>query len=128
MLNWIRAGVLPFPPFFGGGHQRQMAIFDEAGDDVGFVDLIEMRQNNLTVSGWVVADRVQMVLGGQTVSTVPDQLREDVAREKGLDPRAGFTLVMHAPPRLRAQSDPPGLVFTPRPGAFDIPSLSFSPD
>lgn len=127
MLNWIRTGVRTFPPLFGGGHLRQMAIFDSLGEDVGFVDLIELRQNNLTVSGWVVADRVQMVLGGQSVSTVPDQLREDVARQKGLDPRAGFTLVMHAPPTLRSQSDPPGLVFTPKPGGCDIPSVSFSP-
>lgn len=127
MLNWMRTGVLPLPVIFGGGQTQQMAIFDALGDDVGFIDLIQLRQNNLTVSGWVIADRVQMVLGGQSVSTVPDQLREDVEREKGLDPRAGFTLVMHAPVKLRAQSDPPGLVFTPKFGECDIPSLSFSP-
>ena len=125
MLNWIRTAGLPIPAIFGTTQGRQLAIFDAMGDDVGFVDLIHLRQNNLTVSGWVIADQVQLVLGGKVVSTVPDQLREDVAREKGLDPMAGFTLVMHAPSRLRAQSDPPGLVFTPKPGACNIPSVSF---
>lgn len=125
MLNWIRTAGLPIPAIFGTPEGRQFAIFDDMGGDVGFVDFIELRHSNLTVSGWVIADQVQLVLGGKVVSAVPDQLREDVAREKGLDPMAGFTIVMHAPSRLRTQSDPPGLVFTPKPGGRNIPPLSF---
>lgn len=127
MLNWIRTAVRPLPPIFGNMPGPKLAICDSVGNSVGFVDAIDMRRSILTVSGWVVADRVQMVLGGLSVATVPDQLRPDVAQERGLDPLAGFTLSLKVPPTLLAQCDPPGLIFTPKTGACDIPALSFTP-
>jgi len=95
---------------------------DQAGRQVGYVDIIEVTGGRLRVAGWVRARTVALHVAGQQVEMAPDLRRKDVAMELGYPDAVGFDLTLPADHQMLANADAPGLVF-----AVDDPRLAISP-
>jgi len=101
-------------------------IFDDAGQQIGFLDKVELNAGRLQVTGWVCARRVTLLFGSGVASVVPDILRPDVGSARGGDDRVGFEVELPVKFPDLAHADAPGLVFEPREGEVSIPPLSLS--
>ncbi len=84
-------------------------ILDGSGEQMGYLDRIEMQRGALLVSGWALADEVTLLVAGQSLSTVPRQRREDVARLLGLSPDVGFRLSLPCDIDVLRAGDTPGI-------------------
>lgn len=95
-------------------------ITDCMGDLVGYVDAIRLQAGRFQVIGWVQAARLQLVLAGAQTTGSPSLQRQDVANALDLSATLGFELSLPASLYTLANSDPPGLIVTPLPGANPI--------
>lgn len=99
-------------------------IVDAEGDEVGYIDEIEVIEGRLRVAGWVRAAKVTLVLAEAETNMVPRLRREDVAQARDFPAEIGFDLSMPCTPEMLLTSDAPGLICEALVGHDDIPPLS----
>lgn len=99
-------------------------IVDQAGEAVGYIDMIRLHQGRLHVVGWAQAEKLRLLFAGTETETVPTLRREDVASALGLPENVGFNLLLPATLDMLLQSAPPGLVVTPLPDRSPIHPIS----
>lgn len=99
-------------------------ILDEAEAQVGYIDRIRLEGGNFRVSGWVIADRVRLVLGGSEAEVAPVLRREDVAAALGGPATVGFELTVPAGIETLRESQAPSLIVTARRGDPPVAPIS----
>lgn len=96
------------------------ALFDDQGQRIGHVDALIWRQDQIAVSGWVMADRVVLVNGTRRTPARSGIERSDVAAALPdlTDARVGFEVrAPHIPaPALLCIERPEGRYLHPLPG------------
>lgn len=100
------------------------AIVDQTGIRIGHVDRIRLHGGRLQVTGWVLADRVRLLLDGAEAEAVPMRRRPDVAAALGLPDTVGFDLAVPAWLDTLRRAQAPGLVVIPAAGAAGVAPLS----
>ncbi len=97
-----------------------MPLYDAEGDQVGYVETVELSGARLRVAGWVQAAQVGLVLAGGQVTMTPRLRREDVAAALSIGAEVGFDLALPCGHDTLVRSAEPGLVCTPLRGRPDI--------
>jgi GT2 family glycosyltransferase len=99
-------------------------ILDKTATRIGHVDGVRLQGGRLQVTGWVLADRVRLVLDGAEAEAVPMQRRPDVAAALGLHDTVGFDLAVPAWLNTLRAGGAPRLLVIPAAGAADVAPLS----
>lgn len=99
-------------------------ILDSTNTRIGHVDRIRLQGGRLQVTGWVLADRVRLMLDGAEAEAVPMRRRPDVAAALGLPETVGFDLAVPAWLDTLRRAQAPGLVIIPAAGAPGVGPVS----
>lgn len=91
-------------------------ILDQIGERVGHVDSMRLHGGRLQVVGWVLAQKVRLVLAGAETEITPMLRRPDVATALGLPEAVGFDLALPARLQDLRASEAPALVLNAEPG------------
>lgn len=100
------------------------AILDSSNTRIGHVDRIRLHGGRLQVTGWVMANRVRLILAGVEAEAVPMHRRPDVSAALGLPETVGFDLAVPAWLDTLRGAQAPGLVIIPAVGAPEVGSIS----
>lgn len=99
-------------------------IVNHLGKQIGHIDRVQISGGRLCVSGWVLAPRVRLVLGGAEDEDTTHLLRPDVAGALGCEGNVGFDLSVPANSEIITSSDAPGLVILTRSDQQPISPIS----
>lgn len=73
------------------------ALLDDAGHQIGHLDLIAIQGNRIHLEGWCEASVVAVLVNGERSQTEPKLRRDDVVAARGGDPGQALGFVLDAP-------------------------------